>query len=217
MKSSKSKYIRVLIADDHEVVRQGIKTILSETSDLRVVAEAGDGMEVLEKIQELEVDVVLLDFDMPKKSGLDTLIELKALRPQLPVLMLSIFPEDHYGLRFLKAGASGYLGKASVSSQLVEAVRKVAQGGKFISPVLTEKLVSELNHDTEGPLYEKLTDREFQVFHCIASGKRLKAIAEELHLSINTISTYRSRILEKMEMENNSDLIRYAINNSLIK
>lgn len=217
MKSSKSKYIRVLIADDHEVVRQGIKTILSETSDLRVVAEAGDGMEVLEKIQELEVDVVLLDFDMPKKSGLDTLIELKALRPQLPVLMLSIFPEDHYGLRFLKAGASGYLGKASVSSQLVEAVRKVAQGGKFISPVLTEKLVSELNHDTEGPLHEKLTDREFQVFHCIASGKRLKAIAEELHLSINTISTYRSRILEKMEMENNSDLIRYAINNSLIK
>lgn len=217
MKTSKNKFIRVLIADDHEVVRQGIKTILSETPDLRVVAEAEDGMEVLEKIQELDVDVILLDFDMPRKSGLDTLIELKALRPKLPVLMLSIFPEDHYGLRFLKAGASGYLGKASVSAQLVEAVRKVAQGGKFISPVLTDKLVSELNHDTEGPLHEKLTDREFQVFHCIASGKRLKAIAEELHLSINTVSTYRSRILEKMEMESNSDLIRYAIKNSLIK
>jgi len=217
VKTSKNKFIRVLIADDHEVVRQGIKTILSETPDLRVVAEAEDGMEVLEKIQELDVDVILLDFDMPRKSGLDTLIELKALRPKLPVLMLSIFPEDHYGLRFLKAGASGYLGKASVSAQLVEAVRKVAQGGKFISPVLTDKLVSELNHDTEGPLHEKLTDREFQVFHCIASGKRLKAIAEELHLSINTVSTYRSRILEKMEMESNSDLIRYAIKNSLIK
>jgi DNA-binding NarL/FixJ family response regulator len=217
VKPSKNKFIRVLIADDHEVVRQGIKTILSETPDLRVVAEAEDGMEVLEKIQDLDVDVILLDFDMPRKSGLDTLIELKALRPKLPVLMLSIFPEDHYGLRFLKAGASGYLGKASVSTQLVEAVRKVAQGGKFISPVLTDKLVSELNHDSEGPLHEKLTDREFQVFHCIASGKRLKAIAEELHLSINTVSTYRSRILEKMEMENNSDLIRYAIENSLIK
>ena len=199
------------------MVRQGIKTILSETPDLRVVAEAEDGMEVLKKIQEMEIDVILLDFDMPKKSGLDTLIELKAIRPQLPVLMLSIFPEDHYGLRFLKAGASGYLGKASVSAQLVEAVRKVSQGGKFISPVLTEKLVSELSHETEGPPHEKLTDREFQVFHCIASGKRLKAIAEELHLSINTVSTYRSRILEKMEMESNSDLIRYAIQNSLIK
>ncbi len=217
MKSKKTNSIKVLIADDHDIVRQGIRTIISEVSDMNVVGEAENGNEVLKKIQELDVDVVIMDYDMPDRNGLDTLIELKAMNPKLPVIILSMFPEDHYGVRFLKAGASGYLGKSNVTQQLVEAIRRVVNGHKYISPNLADKLVSELNKDSEGPLHENLTDREFQVFHFIASGKRLKAIAEELHLSINTVSTYRSRILEKMEMKNNSDLIRYAIENSLIK
>ena len=217
MKSIKTNSIKVLIADDHDIVRQGIRTIISDVSDMNVVGEAENGNEVLRKIQELDVDVVIMDYDMPDRNGLDTLIELKSINPKLPVIILSMFPEDHYGVRFLKAGASGYLGKSNVTQQLVEAIRRVINGHKYISPNLADKLVSELNKDSEGPLHAKLTDREFQVFHFIASGKRLKGIAEELHLSINTVSTYRTRILDKMEMKNNSDLIRYAIENSLIQ
>ena len=217
MNSKKSNLIKVLIADDHDIVRQGIKTIISDVSDINVVGEAESGDEVLKKIQELDFDVLIMDYDMPDRNGLDTLIELKTIKPQLPVIILSMFPEDHYGVRFLKAGASGYLGKSNVTQQLVEAIRRVVNGHKYISPNLADKLVSELYKDSERPLHENLTDREFQVFCFIASGKRLKAIAEELHLSINTVSTYRSRILEKMEMKNNSDLIHYAIKNALIK
>lgn len=217
MNSRKSNSIKVLIADDHDIVRQGIKTIVSDVSDISVVGEAESGDEVLKKIKELDIDVLIMDYDMPDRNGLDTLIELKAIKPLLPVIILSMFPEDHYGVRFLKAGASGYLGKSNVTQQLVEAIRRVVNGHKYISPNLADKLVSELNKDSERPLHENLTDREFQVFSFIASGKRLKAIAEELHLSINTVSTYRSRILEKMEMKNNSDLIHYAIKNALIK
>jgi len=217
MNSTKTNSIKVLIADDHDIVRQGIKTIISDVSDIVVVGEAESGDQVLKKFEEMDIDVVIMDYDMPDRNGLDTLIELKAMNPQLPVIILSMFPEDHYGVRFLKAGASGYLGKSNVTQQLVEAIRRVVNGHKYISPSLADKLVSELNKDSEKPLHENLTDREFQVFHFIATGKRLKAIAEELHLSINTISTYRSRILDKMEMKNNSDLIHYAIKNSLIK
>jgi len=217
MKSSKQNSIKILIADDHEVVRQGLKAILSEHSDLNVVEEAENGNEVLKIVEKNKVDVILLDFDMPEKNGLDTLIELKTLYPKLPVIILSIFPEDHYGTRFLKAGASGYLGKASASDQLVDAIRKVANGGKYISPALTDKLVSDLNKDTEKPLHETLTDREFQVLCLLAKGKKLKGIADELYLSINTISTYRSRILHKMQMESNADLIHYAIKNGMVK
>jgi two-component system, NarL family, invasion response regulator UvrY len=216
MNSSKNT-IKILIADDHEIVRQGLKTILSEHSDLDVVAEAGNGNEALKIIQKTKVNIVLLDFDMPEKNGLDTLIELKALYPKLPVIILSIFPEDHYGTRFLKAGASGYLGKASASDQLVEAIRKVAGGGKYISPALTDKLVTDLNKDIKQALHESLTDREFQVFCLLAAGKKLKEIGTELNLSINTISTYRSRILQKMDMSSNANIIHYAITNGLIK
>lgn len=216
MKSSKKDSIKILIADDHEIIRQGLKTIIAETSDLSVVAEAENGNEVLEKIKTIEVDVVVLDYDMPGKNGLDTLIELKSMFPKLPVLILSIFPEDHYGTRFLKAGAAGYLGKASASDQLVEAVRKVSRGGKFVSPELTDKLVANLNKDSEKLPHETLTDREFQVFCMLAGGKKLKEIAEILCLSVNTVSTYRSRILVKMDVENNADLIHYAIKNGLI-
>ena len=208
--------IKVLIADDHEIIRQGLCRILGDTSDLTVVGEASNGNEVIKFIKKNDTDVVVLDYDMPEKNGLDTLIELRTIKPKLPVLILSIFPENHYGTRFLKAGASGYMGKASASDQLVDAIRKLAKGEKFISPELTNQLVAGLNSKTEKPPHERLTDREFQVFRMLAEGKKLKDIADELCLSPNTISTYRSRILEKFDMTGNADLIHYAIKNGLI-
>jgi DNA-binding NarL/FixJ family response regulator len=215
MTPEKESSIKVLVADDHEIVRQGLKTIISEHSDLSIAGEAENGNQVLKILKKTKVDVVLLDFDMPEKNGLDTLIELKALYPKLPVMILSIFPEDHYGTRFLKAGASGYLQKSSATDQLIDAIRKVFNGGKYISSALTDKLVTGLNKDKEQFLHESLTDREFQVFRLLATGKKLKEMADELCLSINTISTYRSRILQKMDMKSNADVIRYAIKNGL--
>jgi DNA-binding NarL/FixJ family response regulator len=215
MTPEKENSIKVLVADDHEIVRQGLKTIISECLDLSIVGEAENGNQVLKIVKKTKVDVVLLDFDMPEKNGLDTLIELKALYPKLPVMILSIFPEDHYGTRFLKAGASGYLQKSSATDQLIDAIRKVFNGGKFISSALTDKLVTGLNKNDEQFLHESLTDREFQVFRLLSTGKKLKEIAGELCLSINTISTYRSRILQKMDMKNNADIVRYAIKNGL--
>ena len=217
MTPKKDGSIKVLVADDHEIVRQGLKTIISEHSDLSIAGEAENGNQVLKILKKTKADVVLLDFDMPEKNGLDTLIELKALYPKLPVMILSIFPEDHYGTRFLKAGASGYLQKSSATDQLIDAIRKVFNGGKYISSALTDRLVTNLNRDHERPLHESLTDREFQVFCLLATGKKLKEIADELCLSINTISTYRSRILQKMDMSSNADVIRYAIKNKLVK
>ena len=217
MTPEKESSIKVLVADDHEIVRQGLKTIISEHSDLSIAGEAENGNQVLKIVKKTKVDVVLLDFDMPEKNGLDTLVELKALYPKLPVMILSIFPEDHYGTRFLKAGASGYLQKSSATDQLIDAIRKVFNGGKYISSALTDRLVTNLNRDHERPLHESLTDREFQVFCLLATGKKLKEIADELCLSINTISTYRSRILQKMDMSSNADVIRYAIKNKLVK
>ena len=215
MTPEKENSIKVLVADDHEIVRQGLKTIISECLDLSIVGEAENGNQVLKIVKKTKVDVVLLDFDMPGKNGLDTLIELKALYPKLPVMILSIFPEDHYGTRFLKAGASGYLQKSSATDQLIDAIRKIFNGGKFISSALTDKLVAGLNKDDEQFLHESLTDREFQVFRLLSTGKKLKEIADELCLSINTISTYRSRILQKMDLKNNADIVRYAISNGL--
>ena len=217
MMTKKDESIKVLVADDHEIVRQGLKTIISEHSDLSIAGEAENGNQVLKILKKTKVDVVLLDFDMPEKNGLDTLIELKALYPKLPVMILSIFPEDHYGTRFLKAGASGYLQKSSATDQLIDAIRKVFNGGKYISSALTDKLVTGLNKDKEQFLHESLTDREFQVFRLLATGKKLKEMADELCLSINTISTYRSRILQKMDLISNADVIRYAIENGLSK
>ena len=217
MTPEKESSIKVLVADDHEIVRQGLKTIISEHSDLSIAGEAENGDQVLKIVKKTKVDVVLLDFDMPEKNGLDTLVELKALYPKLPVMILSIFPEDHYGTRFLKAGASGYLQKSSATNQLIDAIRKVFNGGKYISSALTDKLVTGLNKDKEQFLHESLTDREFQVFRLLATGKKLKEMADELCLSINTISTYRSRILQKMDLKSNADVIRYAIENGLSK
>ncbi len=208
--------IRVLIADDHAVVRQGLKHILSKTADLLVVEEAETGLEVLEKIQHVHIDVLVMDVEMPQKNGWEVLSELKIHYPKLPVVILSIYSEDQFGLRFLKAGASGYLTKTSAPDQLVEAIRRVAKGGKYVSPNLAERLVLDLGKDHEKPLHEVLSDREFQVFHMIAVGKPLKEIAEELSISTTTVSTHRARILEKMNMKTNADLILYASHNGLL-
>ncbi len=209
--------IRVFIADDHFVVRQGLKHVLNQNPDMEVVGEAEDGGQVLELIKDLEVDVVLLDIEMPEKNGWEVMIQLKALYPKLNVLMLSIFSEDHYGLRLIKSGASGYLTKANASNQLNEAVRTVASGGKFISSSLTEKLIEELHNDTTKPLHENLSKREFQVFCLIASGKKTKEIAQELSVSMATISTHRANILEKMGFKNSSDLLHYAFANGFLQ
>jgi len=205
--------IRVFIADDHFVVRQGLKHILSQHSDMEVVGEAEDGNQALERIK--DADVVLLDIEMPGKNGWEVMVQLKSLHPKLGVLMLSIFSEEHYGLRLIKAGASGYLTKSSAPDQLCQAIRTVAAGGKFISPSLTEKLIEELSDTSKLP-HEHLSTREFQIFCMIASGKKTKEIAEELSVSTTTISTHRANILEKMGLKNSSELLHYALKNGFV-
>jgi len=208
--------MRILIADDHAVVRRGVKQIVSEESDMTLVGEARNAQELLKLTREQDCDVVVLDINMPGKSGLDALKELKSERPKLPVLILSIHPEDQYAVRALKAGAAGYMTKESAPEQLVEAIRKVYKGGKYISPSLAEKLAVSLISGAEGPIQEVLSDREYWVMRRIASGKTVSEIAQELSLSVKTISTYRARILEKMGMKTNAELTRYAIQNRLV-
>lgn len=208
--------LRILIADDHPIVREGLKQILAETFDMVVADEASSGQEALDKVWKNDYDVVLLDISMPGRSGLDILKQLKSERPKLPVLILSIHPEEQYAVRALRAGASGYLTKESAPDELIVAIRKVSLSGKYVSSSLAEKLAFDLEIDTEKPIHETLSDREYQVMCMIASGKTVNEIAKELFLSVKTISTYRSRILEKMRMNNNAELIRYAIKNQLV-
>jgi len=208
--------IKILIADDHPVVRKGLKEIIEENSDMVVAAEAGHGQEVLEKALKKEFDVVVLDISMPGRSGLEVLKQLKRERPKLSVLILSIHPEEHYAVRVLKAGASGYLTKESVPDELIKAIRKISTGRKYVSSTLAEKLAFDLESGGEKPAHERLSDREYEVMCLIASGKALKEIAEKLCLSGKTISTYRSRILEKMKMKNNAEIIHYAIKHNLV-
>lgn len=208
--------IRILVADDHAVVRNGLKQIVSDTPDMVVTAEASNGQEALNKALEDDYDIVLLDITMPDRSGLDILKEIKSQKPELPVLILSMHPEEQYAVRALKAGAAGYLTKESAPEELIRAMRRVSGGGKYITSSLAEKLASVLKTGTEEPLHQALSDREYQVLCMIASGKRVKQIANELLLSTKTISTYRSRILQKMNMNNNIELTRYAIQNQLV-
>ncbi len=216
MKNAAQQSIRILIADDHAVVRQGLKHILSKTPDLVVIDEAETGGQVLQKLKVKEIDVVVMDMEMPEKTGWDVLLDLKATYPKLPVVILSIYPEEQFGVRFLKAGASGYLSKTSAPEQLVEAIRTVTQGGKFLSPRLAEQLVMNLNKDPVTLAHERLSDREFQVFRMIASGTSTKVIADELCISVTTVSTHRARILEKMQAKSNADLTLYASKHGLI-
>jgi len=208
--------LRVLIADDHPIVREGLKQIVNETRDIVVAGEASNGEELLNKLKEGNYDVVVLDITMPGRNGVDILRQLRSERPQLPVLMLSIHPEEQYALRVLRAGASGYLTKESAQDELVLAIRKVSRGGKYISSSLAEKLAFELEVGHEQAPHEALSDREYQVMCMIASGKTVMEIAQEISLSEKTISTYRSRILEKMKMKNNAELTYYAIKNQLV-
>jgi two-component system, NarL family, invasion response regulator UvrY len=208
--------IKIIIADDHPIVRAGMKQIISEAVDMRVADEAGDGRQLLNKIRAENFDVVILDITMPHIDGLDVLKQLKIEKPRLPVIILSIHPEGQYALRVLKAGASGYVTKSSAPDELITAIRKVQRGGKYISASVAEKLAFQLEADFEEMPHEVLSDREYQVLCMLASGKTVTEIAEALALSVKTVSTYRSRILEKMDMKNNAELIHYAVQNKLV-
>ena len=208
--------IRILISDDHAIVREGIKQILADTKDLVAAGEATNGHEVIEHVRREDWDMVLLDLAMPGKDGLETLKEVKREKPKLPVLVLSIYPEEQYAVRALKAGASGYLTKESAPEELIAAIRRVSQGGKYISSSLAEKLASHLEVDADKPVHETLSDRVYQVMLMIASGKTVKEIADEMCLSVKTVSTYRVRALSKMGMKNNSEFTYYAVKYGLI-
>lgn len=211
------KKIRILVADDHAIVREGLKQILLGVEDMHVGGEACTGKEALTKIRESDWDVVLLDISMPDKNGIDTLKQIRQERPGLPVLILSMFPEDQYAVSLLRAGAAGYMTKESAPSQLVNAIRKVAQGKKFISGTLAETLALELGGDIDKPVHESLSEREFQIFRKLAVGQTASKIAEELFISVKTVSTYRARILQKMKMKTNADLTYYAIKSGLVE
>lgn len=208
--------IRVLIADDHAIVRQGLKQILSETDDLIVAGEADDGAPALRLARDRAWDVFLLDISMPNRNGIETLKQLKKEFPKLPVLILSMHPEEQYAVRALKSGASGYLTKQSAPEQLVTAIRKVASGKKYVSATVAEQLAAALDVNSEQPPHELLTDREFEVLKLIAAGLPLTQIAEKLNLAVATISTFRARIIEKTGLKSNSDIIRYALEQGLI-
>jgi DNA-binding NarL/FixJ family response regulator len=208
--------IRVLIADDHTIVREGLKQIMYDTGDMTVTAEAATGQEAFDMILREECDVAVLDIAMPGKSGLEVLKELRHHKLKLPVLVLSMYPEDQYAVRVLKAGADGYLTKESAPQDLITAIRRLYAGKKYISPMLAEKLALSLESDSSRQSHELLSDREYQVLCRIASGKTVKDIADELSLSVKTVSTYRARILEKMSMKNNAELTYYAIHNNLV-
>ncbi len=210
--------INILIADDHAVVRRGVKQILAEESDEWFFGEARNASEVLKSVQQKHWDILIIDITMPGRSGLDVLRELKSMRPKLPVLVLSMHPEEQIAIRALKLGAYGYVTKESVPEDLVKAVRKIINGGKYVSPALAEKIAFDLDFETEDekPLHEALSNREYEVMSMIASGKKVKDIAQDLYLSVKTVSTYRSRILKKLHLNTNAELIRYAIENLTI-
>lgn len=208
--------LKILIADDHSIVREGLKQVLADTQDMAVTDEAGGAEEALKKAIEGDFDVVVLDISMPGRGGLDVLKQIRSQKPKLPVLVLSMYPEEQYALRVLKAGAAGYLTKESAPDELIEAIRKVSKGMKYVSSNLAEEIAFALDADADRPIQETLSDREFQVLCLIASGKTAREIAEELSLSVKTVSTYRSRILEKMRMKSNAELTHYAIKNKLV-
>jgi DNA-binding NarL/FixJ family response regulator len=208
--------IKILIADDHTIVREGLKQIIANSSGLVVTGEAANGQETMDLVRKNNFDVILLDISMPEKDGLAILKQLKREKFELPVLVLSMHPEEQYAVRVLKMGASGYLTKASASDELIKAIKKISTGKRYISDSLAEKLALDLDIDTEKLPHEYLSDREFQVMCMIASGKTVTNIAEELSLSVNTISTYRVRVLDKLKMTTNSELTRYAIKNQLV-
>lgn len=208
--------IRVLVADDHPLLRNGLRQILAQERDLMVGAEAEDSDQTLEYVEREPWDIIILDIAMPGRSGLDVLREIRRKHPELPVLVLSMHSEDQFAVRAIKAGANGYISKDNAAAEVVRAIRKILTGKKYVSAKLAEILADSLNAAAVRPPHEALSDREFQVLCQLASGKTVSQIASEITLSVKTVSTYRARILEKMNMRNNAELTRYAIQNSLV-
>jgi DNA-binding NarL/FixJ family response regulator len=210
--------INVLVVDDHALIRKGLKQILDDTSDIRVIGEAETGMEAIRMVRDNKYDIALLDITLPDKYGIDVLKQMKLQCPTLPVLILSMHPDEQYAMRSIKAGASGYMNKQSAPSQLVTAIRKVASGKKYISSELAEQLADDLTNDKPQDVTHKiLSNREYQTLCLMAAGKSLSEMADIMSLSAKTVSVYRSRMLEKMQLKNNAEAVRYAINNHLIE
>ncbi|WP_426211884.1 response regulator [Massilia sp. TWP1-3-3] len=209
--------IRVFIADDHAIVREGLKQILAESPDIILAGEAENGVDAIKLFRKSKCHVMLLDISMPDRSGIDVLKQVKKENPEIAVLMLSMHREDQYAIRSLKAGASGYLTKQSAPKELVTAIRQVATGQKYVSAALAQELANSIGDDHETALHDTLSDREYQTLTMIASGKTVSAIAEELSLSVKTISEYRARLLVKMKLKNSAELTHYAIKNQLIE
>jgi DNA-binding NarL/FixJ family response regulator len=208
--------MRILITEDHAVVREGLRLILADHFKNAVFGEARNATEALARVWKVKWDVVVLDITMPGRSGLEVLKEIKRSRPRLPVLILSMHPEDQFAIRLLKAGAAGYLTKESAGEELVGAIKKVVGGGRYISPALAERMATYLTIDVRKAPHERLSDREFLILRMIASGKQVSQIARELSLGISTVSTYRARILDKMDMQNNAELTHYALQKELV-
>ena len=209
--------IKILIADDHAIVREGLKQIVAEEKDMLVAGEAGNTNEMFELLKKEDFAIIILDISMPGRSGLEALKFLKKNYPQVPALILSMFSEEQYGLRALKAGAAGYLKKVSAPTELVSAIRKIVSGGKYINQSLAEKLADEYDSDMKERMHDKLSDREYQIMCLIASGKSADEIALDLSISINTVYSYRNRILEKMHLKSNVELTQYVLTNKLIE
>ncbi len=208
--------MRILIADDHAVVRRGLKEILASEDDMEVVGEAKNGDEALELVRTLDWDVAVLDFSMPGRSGVELIKEIKRRHPGRPVLVLSVLPEEAHAAQVFKAGGAGYINKESAGEELTAAIRKVANGGKYVSAAFAEKLATDLAPNAEKPLHESLSDREYRVMWLLAGGKQINQIAAEMFLSPSTVSTYRARILKKLALTDNAALVRYAVKHQLI-
>ncbi len=213
---SQTSKIRILLADDHTMFREGVKQVLSGTADYSVVGEASNAQEVLEKVQRIPLDVVVLDISMPGRDGIEVLKQLKESKPQVHVLVLSMYPEDQYASRAIKAGAAGYLTKNKASAELIEAIRRIATGRKYISQDVAEQLAIDLTKDGDLPLHHRLSDREYQVMCMIGSGKTVKQISDELSISVSSVSTLRSRILKKLNMKTSAEITHYAIKHDLV-
>ena len=209
--------IRIVVADDHAIVREGLKQILGAQADFQVVAEASDGHEALKRVRELDFDVLLLDMSMPGKSGVELIKQVRAEKPKLRILVLTMHEEHQYAVRAIRAGASGYLTKEGASAQLVTAIRKVASGGAYISAEVAEQLALNAMPDATAAPHERLSDREFQVFRMIAEGKSVSEIADRLNLSVKTVSTHKANVLAKMGLSTQGELIRYALENDLVE